>query len=70
MLDYVIREIWGDNISSILDVSCGIGTQSLGLSSKGYHVTASDLSFEEIQRAKQEAALRDLSVDFSVADMR
>jgi SAM-dependent methyltransferase len=70
MLDAVIREIWGNDASSVLDVSCGIGTQALGLSSKGYHVTASDLSFEEVERAKQESALRDLSIAFSVADMR
>ncbi len=69
MLDTVIREIWGD-ASSVLDVSCGIGTQALGLSSLGYRVTASDLSPEEVERAKQEASLRDYSVSFSVADMR
>jgi SAM-dependent methyltransferase len=70
MLDSVIRERWGDDASSVLDVSCGIGTQALGLSSKGDHVTASDVSFEVVERARQEAALRDLSVAFSVADMR
>ncbi len=69
MLDSVIREIWGD-ASSVLDVSCGIGTQSLGLANLGYRITASDLSIEEIDRAKQEAAIRNLSVAFSVADMR
>ena len=68
-LDSVIREYWGD-ASSVLDVSCGIGTQSLGLSGLGYRVTASDLSIEEVERAKQEAAIRNLSVKFSVADMR
>ena len=30
-LDGVIREVWGDGVSSVLDVACGIGTQSLGL---------------------------------------
>jgi 2-polyprenyl-3-methyl-5-hydroxy-6-metoxy-1,4-benzoquinol methylase len=29
-----------------------------------------DLSLEEVERAKQEASLRDLSIAFSVADMR
>ncbi len=70
MLDSIIRETWGDGISSILDVSCGIGTQALGLASLGYDVTASDLSPEEVERAKQEATARDLSIAFSVADMR
>jgi len=69
MLDSVIGEYWG-NTTSILDVSCGIGTQSLGLAGLGYRVTASDLSIEEVNRAKQEAAIRNLSVEFSVADMR
>jgi len=69
MLDSVIREVWGA-ASEVLDVSCGIGTQTLGLSGLGYDVTASDLSSEEINRAKQEAVKRELSVAFSVADMR
>ncbi len=69
MLDSVIREMWGPS-SDLLDVSCGIGTQALGLSILGYNVTASDLSPEEVYRAQQEAAQRELSVAFSVADMR
>ena len=69
MLDSVIKETWG-KVSSIIDVSCGIGTQSLGLAQLGYDVTASDLSPEEIERAKKEAEARGLSIDFSVADMR
>jgi SAM-dependent methyltransferase len=69
MLDSVIREMWGA-VSGVLDVSCGIGTQALGLAGLGYDVTASDLSPEEINRAKREAAKRELSVAFSVVDMR
>ena len=70
MLDSIIRETWGDDVSSILDVSCGIGTQSLGLANLGYQVTASDLSPDEIERAKSEAEKRGLSISFSTADMR
>lgn len=69
VLDSVIREIWG-TASCILDVSCGIGTQALGLARLGYDVTASDLSPDEVDRAKKEADARGLSVAFSVADMR
>lgn len=69
MLNSVIQEIWGD-ISTVLDVSCGIGTQAIGLAELGYNVTASDLSPEEIERAKQEAGARNLCIAFSVADMR
>jgi SAM-dependent methyltransferase len=68
-LDSVIHEMWGA-ASEVLDVSCGIGTQTLGLAGLGYVVTASDLSSEEVNRTKQETALRELSVDFSVADTR
>ena len=70
MLDSVIRETWGKSVCSVLDVSCGIGTQSLGLAKLGYQVTASDLSPDEVERAKREAKAQRLSIDFSVADMR
>ena len=43
MLDSIIREFWGGSASSVLDVSCGICTQSLGLAKLGYEITASDL---------------------------
>ena len=69
MLDSVIRETWGE-VSTVLDVSCGIGTQAIGLAQLGYNVTASDLSPEEIERAQQEAGARGMSIEFSVADMR
>lgn len=69
MLDSIIQEMWG-TASEVLDVSCGIGTQTLGLSSLGYDVTASDISPEEVDRASQETSERELSVTFSVADMR
>ena len=70
MLDSVIRETWEDWASSGLDVSCGIGTQSLGLAKLGYQGTASDLSDDEVDRAKREADERGLEISFSVADMR
>lgn len=70
MLGSIVREMWGDDVSEILDVSCGIGTQSLGLARLGYQVTASDISPDEVERAKAEARKRKLSISFSVADMR
>lgn len=54
----------------ILDVSCGIGTQAIGLAMRGYSVTASDLSEKEIERARQEARRNSVLIDFSVCDMR
>ena len=69
-LDSIIRETWGDGVRTILDVSCGIGTQALGLADLGYAVSASDPSGTEVARAKTEATRRALKIDFSVADMR
>jgi SAM-dependent methyltransferase len=69
-LDGLLKEHWGDQVKTILDVACGVGTQSLGLASLGYTVTASDLSPEEVERARKEAAARGLHIDLSVADMR
>lgn len=68
-LSSVLTEKWR-GVKSILDVSCGIGTQSLGLAELGYQVTGSDLSPEAIERANAEAERRNLSIEFSVADMR
>ena len=70
MLHAIIAEYWGEEVSSVLDVSCGIGTQSLGLAKLGYEVTASDLSPEKVERAKAEAGARALDIHFSAADMR
>jgi len=70
LLASIMRECWGEEVSSVLDVSCGIGTHALGLASLGYAVTASDLSPAEVERAKAEAERRHLTIGLSVADMR
>ena len=54
----------------VLDCACGIGTQALGLAKLGFQVTGSDLSPRAVERARTEAAARDLDVPFYVADMR
>lgn len=68
-LDSIITEFFGDK-KSFLDVSCGVGTQCLGLAELGYQVSASDLSEEEVKLAKSEAEKRGLEIAFKVADMR
>ena len=70
VLDAIVRKHLGPPPRSILDVSCGIGTQALGLAARGHAVTASDLSPATVERARLEAAQRNLSIDFAVADMR
>lgn len=69
-LESIIRENWGKDVSSVLDATCGIGTQSLGLAKRGFQVTASDISSEAVARAETEAITRELDISFSVADMR
>ena len=66
----VIREVVGDSASTILDVSCGIGTQALGLAALGYDVTASDVSAGALRRARHEARERDQDIRFFETDMR
>lgn len=54
----------------VLDVSCGIGTQAIGLAQHGYSVAGSDVSAKAIGRAENEARARGAKVLFSVCDMR
>lgn len=68
-LDSVIQEYLGENAKTVLDVACGIGTQSIGLAQVGYTVTASDLSSAEVEYAKHEASKYGVEIEFTVADM-
>ena len=65
----IIRERWGEGVRSLLDVSCGIGTQVIGLARQGFSVTASDLSERAVARAKDEARRRAVEIDFSICDI-
>lgn len=69
-LDAVFQRFLDRRPLAILDVSCGIGTQTLGLAALGHHVTASDISPASVERAKREAKQRSLSIDFEIGDMR
>ena len=54
----------------ILDCSCGIGTQAIGLALAGLRVVGSDLSPVAAARAAAEAAVRGAPVPTAAADMR
>jgi SAM-dependent methyltransferase len=56
--------------SAVLDCSCGIGTQALGLARLGYRVVGSDVSEGAIDRARREAGRLGVDADFVVADFR
>lgn len=54
----------------VLDCSCGIGTQAIGLAERGHRVVASDLSPAAAARAGAEARRRALAVSTAAADLR
>jgi len=60
-LTELIRNEWGLGIETALDVSCGIGTQAIGLAQRGFRVTESDLASVEIYapsvRRRREASM-------------
>ena len=55
---------------SILDCACGVGTQALGLATRGHAVLGTDISSSAIARARREALQRGLSISFEIADIR
>ena len=55
---------------SVLDCSCGIGTQAIGLALQGNQVHATDLSTVSIDCARQEAKNLGATMTFGVADFR
>jgi SAM-dependent methyltransferase len=55
---------------SVLDCAAGIGTQAIGLAARGYRVTATDLSPAPLEKLRQEAAARKLSIPSRTADLR
>ena len=69
-LDGLIRAELGNGPLSVLDCTCGIGTQALGLASRGYRVHATDLSAAAVARARREAQVLGLSLTFDTADLR
>lgn len=55
---------------TVLDCSCGIGTQAIGLALEGFEVTGSDLSPASIAQARREADRFGVTIVFAEADMR
>lgn len=70
VLDSIIRAQMGTRALSVLDCSCGIGTQAIGLALRDYTVHATDLSPAAVARAEVEAAAQGASLTFGVADFR
>ncbi|MFI9605255.1 class I SAM-dependent methyltransferase [Streptomyces sp. NPDC052043] len=62
--------LMGEGRAAVLDCSCGIGTQAIGLALRGHRVTGTDLSPRAAARAAREAAHRNLTLSTAAADMR
>ena len=60
----------GVTAGAVLDASCGIGTQALGLAQAGFAVTATDISPASVARCAREAEARGLAIAAAVADLR
>lgn len=56
--------------ASLLDCSCGIRTQAIGLANHGFIVTGTDISPLSIERAAKEAESFGVEINFGVADFR
>lgn len=65
----LLREL-GLTSGAVLDASCGIGTQAIGLAQAGFVVTATDISPASVARCAREASARGLAVATGVADLR
>jgi glycine/sarcosine N-methyltransferase len=70
VLDGLLRAQSAPAPSTILDCCCGIGSQAIGLATRGYEVQGTDLSPAAIERAQREARAWGVSVRFDVADVR
>ena len=69
-LDGLVRSRLGSGPHRVLDCSCGIGTQAIGLAGIGHRVVGSDLSPAAVTRAAAEAAARSVGIPVTAADMR
>jgi SAM-dependent methyltransferase len=56
--------------ATVLDCTCGIGTQALPLAARGYRVVGSDVSAAAVARARELASERDIPIRLVEADVR
>ena len=70
-LDNIIQDRFdaAPGLLSVLDCSCGIGTQSIGLALLGYRVHGTDLSTKAVERARREANRSGVVLTFDVAEI-
>jgi len=67
---FLANEVGRRGPYSLLDCSCGIGTQAIGLALQGHQVHATDLSTVSIDCARRESTNLGVAMTFGVADFR
>ena len=67
---FIVSENGSPGPFSLLDCSCGTGTQAIGLALQGYWVHATDLSRNSVECAQREAATLNVKMTFAVADFQ
>src|SRR3712207_9386386 len=70
ILDALIRAEVSQPVQSVLDCSCGIGTQAIGLALRAYRVHATDLSPAAVERARREATSFGVEITFRSEERR
>ena len=69
-LDNLIRQSSQQAPCRMLDATCGIGTQAIGLALRGYDVVGADLSSSALARAEAEARRFGVDLTTKAADLR
>ena len=67
---FLAKQLGGPGPWSVLDCSCGIGTQAIGLALHGHRVHATDLSPVAVDCARRESTGFGVIMNFGVADFR
>jgi SAM-dependent methyltransferase len=60
----------GEIHGAVLDAGCGAGHNALFLAARGFPATGVDVAPTAVRRARDKAAVRDVDVEFAVADVR
>ncbi len=67
---FLAKQVGRQGPYSVLDCSCGIGTQAIGLALQGHQVHATDLSPVSVDCARRESTGFGVAMTFGVADFR
>ncbi|MFX1484089.1 MAG: class I SAM-dependent methyltransferase [Promethearchaeota archaeon] len=70
MVEFCMEALGLQKGSSILDIACGAGDQSVEFAKRGLKVTAFDIADTLIEAAKESAESHGVSVNFFAGDMR